>query len=343
MHDGTQNRLVAVTVLLGAARRMVARDPAGADELLERAQSAAEQALAELRAVARGILPPVLADRGLAGALTGLAASCPVPCRIDVEAPERCAASVEATRLLRGGRDADQHRQAQRGRSSATVTVRSRDDRLRLDDHRRRPRRRGRGAAGPGSPASAAGSRPTTAPSRWPARPAGPTTLTVEPAMRIVIAEDDPLLREGLALLLRAEGLDVVATAGDRRRLPRRHRRPQARRRHRRRPDAADAHRRGDRRGRRGPAAPARPGRARAVGVRRAGLRHRAARRRGHRPRLHAQGTGRPGRGVPRRAAPGGGRGHGHRPGGRRAALHPQPAGHPAGTAQPARARRARR
>ncbi|MYS54228.1 sensor histidine kinase, partial [Streptomyces sp. SID6013] len=57
LHDGAQNRLVSVTVLLGAARRMAARDPAGADELLERAQSAAEQALAELRSVARGILP----------------------------------------------------------------------------------------------------------------------------------------------------------------------------------------------------------------------------------------------------------------------------------------------
>lgn len=79
LHDGAQNRLVSVTVLLGAARRMAARDPAGADELLERAQSAAEQALAELRQVARGILPPVLADRGLAGALSGLAADCGVP------------------------------------------------------------------------------------------------------------------------------------------------------------------------------------------------------------------------------------------------------------------------
>jgi signal transduction histidine kinase len=97
LHDGTQNRLVAVTVLLGAARRMMDRDPAGVDALLERAQSAAEQALAELRAVGRGILPPVLVDRGLAGALTGLAANCSVPCRIEVEAAERCAASVEAT------------------------------------------------------------------------------------------------------------------------------------------------------------------------------------------------------------------------------------------------------
>ena len=50
-----------------------------------------------LRSIARGILPPVLADRGLEGALTSLAVSCPVPCRIDVDAPGRCAASVEAT------------------------------------------------------------------------------------------------------------------------------------------------------------------------------------------------------------------------------------------------------
>ncbi|MFE7441047.1 sensor histidine kinase [Streptomyces chartreusis] len=97
LHDGSQNRIVSVSVLLGAARRMVARDPAGAEELLERAQSAAEQALADLRTVSRSILPPVLADRGLAGALTGLAAECAVPCRVDVDAPRRCAASVEAT------------------------------------------------------------------------------------------------------------------------------------------------------------------------------------------------------------------------------------------------------
>jgi signal transduction histidine kinase len=45
----------------------------------------------------RSILPPVLADRSLPAALTALAASCPVPCRIDADLPGRCAASVEAT------------------------------------------------------------------------------------------------------------------------------------------------------------------------------------------------------------------------------------------------------
>ncbi|MER5940837.1 sensor domain-containing protein [Streptomyces sp. NPDC001928] len=131
LHDGTQNRLVTVTVLLGAARRMAARDPAGADEILERAQGAAEQALAELRSVARGILPPVLADRGLEGALTGLAASCAVPCRIDVDAPARCAASVEATAYFVVA-EALTNIAKHSGAEEATVTVRSHGGRLRL-------------------------------------------------------------------------------------------------------------------------------------------------------------------------------------------------------------------
>jgi signal transduction histidine kinase len=123
LHDGTQNRLVAVTVLLGATRRALTRDPSGADAMLERAQDAAEQALAELRTVVRGILPPVLADRGLAGALAGLAADCSVPCRIDVDVPGRCAASVEATTyfvVAEALTNIAKHSQARH----ATVTVR---------------------------------------------------------------------------------------------------------------------------------------------------------------------------------------------------------------------------
>ncbi|TDV52053.1 sensor histidine kinase [Actinophytocola oryzae] len=97
LHDGTQNRLVAVNVLLGAARRAVARDPAAAVAILDRAQDAAEQALTELRGVVRTILPPVLTDRTLPDALASLATTCPVPCRVDADVPGRSAASVEAT------------------------------------------------------------------------------------------------------------------------------------------------------------------------------------------------------------------------------------------------------
>jgi len=131
LHDGTQNRLVSVTVLLGAARRQVARDPSRAEEILERAQSAAEQALAELRTVSRSILPAVLDDRGLAGALSGLAAESPVPCRIDVDAAERCAASVEATAYFVVA-EALTNIAKHSGAGEAAVTIRARGGRLRL-------------------------------------------------------------------------------------------------------------------------------------------------------------------------------------------------------------------
>jgi signal transduction histidine kinase len=129
LHDGTQNRLVAVSVMLGATRRALTRDPATAEAMLERAQDAAEQALAELRAVVRGILPPVLADRGLAGALTGLAADCAVPCRVEVDVPGRCAASVEATTYFVVA-EALTNIAKHSGARHATVTVRRRGDRL---------------------------------------------------------------------------------------------------------------------------------------------------------------------------------------------------------------------
>ncbi|MYV98016.1 sensor histidine kinase [Streptomyces sp. SID3343] len=129
LHDGTQNRLVAVGILIGAARRTLSRDPSRADDVLERAQSAAEQALAELRTVVRSILPPVLADRSLADALTGLAAACPVSCRIDADDIERHAASVEATAyfvVAEALTNIARHSAAR----SAAVTLRRRDDRL---------------------------------------------------------------------------------------------------------------------------------------------------------------------------------------------------------------------
>ncbi|MBE3008459.1 sensor domain-containing protein [Microbispora sp. NEAU-D428] len=131
LHDGAQNRLVAVTVLLGAARRALARDRADAEDVLERAQETAEQALAELRTVVRGILPPVLADRGLAGALTGLATQCGVPCRVDVDALGRCPASIEATAYFVTAEALTNISKHSRARH-ATVTVRRAGDRLSL-------------------------------------------------------------------------------------------------------------------------------------------------------------------------------------------------------------------
>jgi signal transduction histidine kinase len=178
LHDGAQNRLVAVNVLLGAARRALDRDRAAAEAALDRAQDAAEQALAELRTVVRGILPPVLADRGLAGALIGLAGSCGVPCRVDVQVPGRCAASVEATAYFVVA-EALTNVTKHSGATRATVTVRRDRDRLllRVDDdgHGGADEGRGSGLSGIRRRAEAYDGRLTvTSP------PGGPTTMQVE-------------------------------------------------------------------------------------------------------------------------------------------------------------------
>lgn len=131
LHDGTQNRLVAVNVLVGAARRALERDPAGAGDILERAQDAAEQALTELRGVVRSILPPVLTDRSLADALTGLATTCSLPCQVDADIPVRCAASVEATAYFVAAEALTNITKHSHARNAA-ITLRRTGDRLHL-------------------------------------------------------------------------------------------------------------------------------------------------------------------------------------------------------------------
>ncbi|MEU7697411.1 histidine kinase [Streptomyces sp. NPDC039028] len=75
LHDGTQARLVALSMRIGLAKRVYDTDPAAGRKLLDDAQAQAEEALAELRHVVRGIHPPILTDRGLTGAVRALAAS----------------------------------------------------------------------------------------------------------------------------------------------------------------------------------------------------------------------------------------------------------------------------
>ncbi|KIF00964.1 hypothetical protein PL81_38210, partial [Streptomyces sp. RSD-27] len=72
LHDGTQARLVSLAMQLGLAERTLAADPAAVGPLLTRAREGAEEAMAELRDVLRSVYPPVLADRGLAGAVSAV-------------------------------------------------------------------------------------------------------------------------------------------------------------------------------------------------------------------------------------------------------------------------------
>jgi signal transduction histidine kinase len=97
LHDGTQARLVSIAMRLGIARDAMTDDPATTAKLLEQAQNGAEEAMTELRAIIRSMYPPILADRGLAGALRALAAESPVPARIEVGELGPLQAAVEAT------------------------------------------------------------------------------------------------------------------------------------------------------------------------------------------------------------------------------------------------------
>ncbi len=95
LHDGAQARLVALGMSLGMAEQKLSDDPERAGELLAEARIGAEHALRELRDLARGIHPPVLADRGLEAALASLATSTPLPVALSIDVVPRPAPAVE--------------------------------------------------------------------------------------------------------------------------------------------------------------------------------------------------------------------------------------------------------
>lgn len=97
LHDGAQSRLVATTIKIGSARRALTRNPERAAAALEEAQLAAEAALAELRAVVRGMHPPALDNHDLTSAVEALAAGCAVPCTVESSTLGDLPQQVEAT------------------------------------------------------------------------------------------------------------------------------------------------------------------------------------------------------------------------------------------------------
>ncbi|WP_045743028.1 sensor histidine kinase [Actinoplanes rectilineatus] len=96
LHDGAQARLVSLGMTIGMAEDMVEDDPAGARKLLAEAREASTAALVELRHLVRGIHPPVLAERGLEGAVRALALALPVPTEVTAALPARLETPVES-------------------------------------------------------------------------------------------------------------------------------------------------------------------------------------------------------------------------------------------------------
>jgi signal transduction histidine kinase len=96
LHDGAQARLVSLSMSIGLAEELMHRDPSAAQRLLSEAREASSAALIELRQLVRGIHPPVLAERGLDGAVRALALVLPVPVTVDLDLRGRAQTPVES-------------------------------------------------------------------------------------------------------------------------------------------------------------------------------------------------------------------------------------------------------
>jgi signal transduction histidine kinase len=130
LHDGAQARLVAIAMDLGLAQQKLDEDPEHAKQLLAEARDGATAALVELRDLARGIRPALLAERGLAEAVRAFAARSPVPATVSADIGEqRLPEPVESAAyfvVAEALANVAKHANARR----ATVSLVRRDDKL---------------------------------------------------------------------------------------------------------------------------------------------------------------------------------------------------------------------
>jgi signal transduction histidine kinase len=96
IHDGAQQQLVALAVKARLTRTLTDRDPAKAAQMLEQIEAEMQSALEDLRDLARGIYPPLLADKGLEAALTAQARKSSVPVSVSADHVGRFPQEIEA-------------------------------------------------------------------------------------------------------------------------------------------------------------------------------------------------------------------------------------------------------
>ena len=180
LHDGAQQRLVALMIELQLARERFESDPAGARELVDSAFANAKEAVGELRDLAAGIHPAVLSQRGLDAALESLASRSTVPVELESALDERLPSAVEtaayfvvAEALTNVAKYADAtYARVEVRRENGAAVIDIRDDGVggaaignghraqRPDRPRRRARRHARGR----EPAGRGHARPRTVP-----------------------------------------------------------------------------------------------------------------------------------------------------------------------------------
>jgi len=125
IHDGPQQRLIRLAMELSRAQRQLAVDPDAAAATLDDALGQARETLNELRALSRGIAPPILADRGLPSAITTLASRCPIPVELTIEVEGRLPAAAEnALYFVAAEALANVAKHSQAGAAHLTLTAR---------------------------------------------------------------------------------------------------------------------------------------------------------------------------------------------------------------------------
>jgi signal transduction histidine kinase len=133
LHDGAQQRLVALRLRLSLAAELLARDQARGAELVRQLGPEAEAALEEMRSLASGVYPAALADRGVVEALRAVARRSPVPVAVAGESGRRYARPLEAAAYfccLEALQNAAKHAD---GATGVTVTIAERDGHLQLE------------------------------------------------------------------------------------------------------------------------------------------------------------------------------------------------------------------
>jgi signal transduction histidine kinase len=131
IHDGAQQQLVALTVKARLARQLTQRDPEKAALMLEQIEGESQAALEDLRDLARGIYPPLLADKGLVSAIEAQARKSPVPVTVHAEELARFGPEVEAAAyfsVLEAMQNVSKYAEA----STVTVTLDHADGALRF-------------------------------------------------------------------------------------------------------------------------------------------------------------------------------------------------------------------
>jgi signal transduction histidine kinase len=132
LHDGAQQRLVSLALTLRVAREMLDSEPGETGRLLDRSRQELDEALKELRELARGIHPSVLSDRGLGAAVEALAHRAPLPVEVGAVPAARLPEHVELAAYFvvsEALTNVAKHASA----THASVTATKRNDRLTVE------------------------------------------------------------------------------------------------------------------------------------------------------------------------------------------------------------------